>query len=545
MAVADTPLSQEPTRTPNSSRRHSGHKARRPGAHPPPLHPNAGLLPQPPDDREKYAYSRRNQWVLTVFTLIAIGSLTVSQLNFSQSSLWFWLFAPYFAAVITATVISVWLDGFTGDFDLAAHRRRTRTWRPKAYPSVDVFLPVCGEPIEVLHNTWTHVRNLAQVYPGVVTAYVLDDSDLPEFKEMARDFGFQYRVRPERGWYKKAGNLQYGFGISSGDFILILDADFAPRADLLQEMMPYMDDADVGIIQSPQFFRVLDSQNWIERGAGAVQEHFYRAIQVSRDGQGTSICCGSCALYRRAALADNGGTTLIEHSEDMHTGFDVRGHGWVLRYIPVALSTGVCPDTIGAYFNQQYRWAWGTLSLVTHQKFWDAQLGVRARLAYVGSFMYYLTSATGMIFVPLIPVSLLLFAPGEVLAEASLLLLPAVFYATVIQPLWHRAPYRLEAWAAQIIQGWSHVCALLDLVRGRHMGWKPSGSSGVKSNGTRRLWRGMYGWSCLGSALWVGLALWRMLDLYPPDFALVLALGLLYAASVGRALIQPHTLAKA
>jgi cellulose synthase (UDP-forming) len=49
---------------------------------------------------------------------------------------------------------------------------------------------------------------------------------------MAGDFGFQYLIRPNRGWYKKAGNLRHAFTRSRGEFILILDADFAPRRDL-------------------------------------------------------------------------------------------------------------------------------------------------------------------------------------------------------------------------------------------------------------------------------------------------------------------------
>jgi cellulose synthase (UDP-forming) len=45
----------------------------------------------------------------------------------------------------------------------------------------------------------------------------------------------------------------------------------------------------LGIVQSPQHFRVLSGQNWIERGAGAVQELFYRNVQVSRQYFGAAI----------------------------------------------------------------------------------------------------------------------------------------------------------------------------------------------------------------------------------------------------------------
>ena len=42
-------------------------------------------------------------------------------------------------------------------FDLETHRGLVDSWRPLRYPSVDVFLPVCGEPLEVLRNTWSYV----------------------------------------------------------------------------------------------------------------------------------------------------------------------------------------------------------------------------------------------------------------------------------------------------------------------------------------------------------------------------------------------------
>ena len=41
---------------------------------------------------------------------------------------------------------------------------RVRSWRPSSYPDVDIFLPVCQEPIEVLRNTWTGVFELVQKY---------------------------------------------------------------------------------------------------------------------------------------------------------------------------------------------------------------------------------------------------------------------------------------------------------------------------------------------------------------------------------------------
>ncbi|WP_181871108.1 glycosyltransferase family 2 protein [Sphaerisporangium album] len=513
--------------------RGSGHQWR-PGGPP-------GLLPQPPDDREKYFYVKRHQWVLTLSSFVSFGCLVISQYRLVQSSPWLWAFMPLLFFTVVYYLVSLRVNAFTRDFDLRTHARLVRSWRPRRYPSVDVFLPVCGEPIEVLHNTWTHVRRLADHYPGVVTPYVLDDSDSPELAAMAADFGFVYGSRPNRGWFKKAGNLHYGFSQSHGEYILVLDADFAPRMDLLDEMLPYMeDDPSIGIVQSPQYFRVIDAQNWIERGAGAVQELFYRCVQVSRQRNDGAICVGSCALYRRAALAQNGGTTLIEHSEDVHTGFDLRRLGWTLRYIPIALSTGVCPDTLGAFYNQQYRWCAGSMSLLSSRKFWGIKLRAVTRTCYISGFFYYIHTAVFTFAAPLIPIVLLLTMPEKLEIEHITFVIPGLIYTTMIFPLWHRCPYRLEAWAARMMYGWAHVFAIWDILRGRQMGWQPTGSSGAKKNKTRRFWIGISVWGGGTALVWVAAAIWRMLTMYPPDFALVLATGLFYALIVGRILVQPR-----
>ncbi|MER6995605.1 glycosyltransferase family 2 protein [Streptomyces sp. NPDC000410] len=498
----------------------------------------SSVLPQPPDDQEKYSYVKRRFWVLTAASLISMACLTLSQFRLIQSSLWLAVLLPFLIFTVLYYVISLRVNAFSDDFDLDAHRRLVAEWKPEVYPTVSVFLPVCGEPIDVLENTWTHVRRLADRYPGRATPYVLDDSDNPQLAAMAEEFGFVYGSRPNRGWFKKAGNLHYGMSISDEEYILVLDADFAPRPDLLDELLPYMErDPKTGIVQSPQFFRVLGRQTWVERGAGSVQELFYRAIQVSRQQRDGAICVGSCAVYRRTALEANGGTTLIEHSEDVHTGFDLRRLGWDLRYVPIPLATGNCPDNVSAFYHQQYRWCSGSMSLLANKKFWETRLRLATRLCYVSGFLYYIHTAFFVFMAPLIPIVLLVAMPGMVKVEYTLLVLPSVIYTTVIFPCWHNCPYRLEAWAVRLMYGWAHLFAIWDAVRGTHLSWRPTGSANARRNGNRRFWIGMWVWSGGTALVWVGVALWRGLTMHPLDFALLFVSGLLYAVVVGRALV--------
>lgn len=502
--------------------------------------PRGPVPPLPPSDDEKFRYVRSNAWILTFFAAACFPLLLFSQVRLMLQYHWFWIYSPCVILAALFLALPLLTDGLSRAFDFGAHRRLVSSWQPRAYPSVDVFLPVCGEPVEVLRNTWTYVAAMSTHYAGKVTAYVLDDSHSPGLKQMAGDFGFAYATRPNRGWFKKSGNLWFGFQVSDGEYILLLDADFAPRRDLLDEVLPYMEAyPDTGIVQTPQFFRITDDQTWVERGAGAVQELFYRSIQTARARKGGSICVGSCAVYRRAALRENLGMTLAEHSEDVLTGFDLNSLGWRLRYIPVALSTGNCPDNVLAFLNQQYRWCSGTVGLLFGKRFWAAKLPLYTRLCYISGLVYYIYTALFTFVVPALTIAILVFVPQVLLLKNMIFMVPVLLYSAIIIPSWHHVPYRLEAWAVRVISGWAHLFAYWDAARGKRLGWKPSGGDEKRQEGSRRFWSCFIIWTLGSSLTWTGLAFWRMITMNPYNFVVLLGLGLFELMVAARVLIQP------
>jgi cellulose synthase (UDP-forming) len=493
-------------------------------------------LPAAPSDQEKHSYSDRNAALIFRTSLASFGALLISQVRFIVSAPRMLAFAPFIGFTLAYYVISLCVNTGTKGFDVAAHQRLTESWRPARYPSLDIFLPVCGEPLDVLRNTWAHVFDLVREYQGIATACVLDDGDSAAVAELARCFGFRYLVRPDRGWMKKAGNLRYGFSQTAGEFILILDADFAPRADLPAEMLPYLDaDLSLGIIQSPQYFRTSARMSWTERGAGAVQELFYRLVQVSRDRHDGAICVGSCAIYRRQALAANGGATLIEHSEDVHTGFDLLRAGWGLRYIPVPLAAGLCPADPESFLTQQYRWCAGSMSLLGSRKFWNTRMRWRTRCCYVSGFCYYLHTALFTFVAPLIPLTMLAVLPEKVRLINYVFILPSFLYSMIVFPAWHRCRFGPTALMAKLLYGWAHAFAIWDLLSRRPMGWQPTGGTGRKSK-TRRVWVGLVAWNGTTCAAWVLLALLR-LSQYGLLMAPLLLTGLMTSVITAMALL--------
>ena len=68
--------------------------------------------------------------------------------------------------------------------------------------------------------------------------------------------------------------------ISDGEYIAVIDADFAMRPEFLYETMPYFHDPQVGIVQTAQYFDVSNrSFSYIQRYAGTLQDIFFHFIQ--------------------------------------------------------------------------------------------------------------------------------------------------------------------------------------------------------------------------------------------------------------------------
>jgi cellulose synthase (UDP-forming) len=495
---------------------------------PPGRHRSGALLPAPPDDQEKLSYLERHRLYLVLVVTVGGASIVASQAAL-ELRYGLWALAPYttFIAVYAAVAATVHVTG--RDFDYAAHERLTAGWHPARYPDVDIYLPICGEPIDVIRNTWIRVFELVQAYPGWTQAYVLDDGADREAEVLAASFGFTYVIRPERGRMRKAGNMRYAFSQTSSEFIVIFDADFAPRPDFLAETLPYFDDRRLGILQTPQFFRTRHRQTWVERAGNAVQEVFYRNIQVARDHYGAAVCCGTCAVYRRKALEPDGGFAEVPYAEDEHTGLNVRERGYRVRYIPVAMASGMSPGTIDGFVRQQYRWCSGTYSTL-HR--WP-KMPFRGRLMYASGLLYYLYSASMVFIGPVIPSVLLLTIPGRIQPRDYLLVAPAVLSGMVLYPIWHRSGFGPSTWPLAIIRGWAHVLALFDFLTRRTMQWQPTGG-GVSP--IRRLWVSLWSWNFTTALIWLGLAAVRMIQYGPSRFFIIAGFGLLYAGIVTRVL---------
>jgi cellulose synthase (UDP-forming) len=238
---------------------------------------------------------------------------------------------------------------------------------PPSHPpfSVDIFVPCCGEPLEIIQTTLRAVRQISY-HP--LQVYVLDDGGSRAVAALARSLGLNYLSRPVAGLSRrdsKSGNLNFGLAHSSGDLVLVLDADQVPAPDILHRLVDFFFQPRVGYVQSKQAFFLPEGDPFYNS-----DKVFYETIQVSNDRANAVISCGSGVVYRRTALEEMGGFSTWNLLEDFTSSYELVSRGWQGVYYPQALSRGLAPATLAGVYRQRFQWCLDTMRLF----FWDNPL---------------------------------------------------------------------------------------------------------------------------------------------------------------------------
>ena len=271
-------------------------------------------------------------------------------------------------------------------------------------PTVDILIPTYNEPTFILRRTVIGCQALDYEAKQI---YLLDDTRRPEVEALAAELGCDYRTRPDNR-HAKAGNLNHTLAHTSGELIVIFDADFVPTKNFLTRTLGFFQDPQVALIQTPQTFYNPDP---IARNLGLEnvltpdEEVFYRQIQPIRDGVGGVICAGTSFVVRRSALIETGCFVTESLSEDYFTGIRLAAKGYRVLYLNEKLSAGLAAENISVQALQRTRWAQGTLQafFIKTNPLTIPGLNLLQRLAHLEGLLHWFTSPArvGLLFVPL------------------------------------------------------------------------------------------------------------------------------------------------
>lgn len=273
--------------------------------------------------------------------------------------------------------------------------------------SVDIFVPCCGEPLAVITTT---LRAVQQITYRPLEVYVLDDGASQAVAALAHSCGFQYLSRAQAGVPRqdaKSGNLNFGLGQSSGDLILVLDADQVPSPEILDRLVGIFNRPQVGYVQSKQAFFLPEGDPYYNS-----DKVFYEAIQLHNDQANAVISCGSGVVYRRQALREMGGFATWNLVEDFTSSYELASRGWQGVYYPHPLSRGLAPMTLGGVYRQRFQWCLDTMRLF----FWDNPL-FKSGLSWLQKthFLFIMVSylASGLVFPLFYTIPLVVYCRGQ------------------------------------------------------------------------------------------------------------------------------------
>jgi cellulose synthase (UDP-forming) len=338
--------------------------------------------------------------------------------------------------------------------------------------SIDVFIPVMREPLDLVSQTITAARDMY----GKHTTYVLDDGESDDLQKLAARLRVKY-IRRESHEHAKAGNVNNGLSKAKGEFFVIFDADFVADPRFLYETMPFFDDPTVAFVQTPQYY---DNQsNFISTASGYMQHVFYSLVQAGKNRFNAAFCVGTNVVFRRSAVDAIGGMYRYSLSEDIWTSLLLHEKGFRSIYINKVLAVGKTPETIKAYSKQQLRWAVGSYEIfVQHNPLFSRNLTIDQRLQYFGTTAFYLNGFAGAVLL-LLPILQIFFNLTPIAVSIPLwqwTLLYSGFYVTqIFLSIYTMGGFKLQTITLASATFPVYVKAFWTVIRGKKVGWEATG----------------------------------------------------------------------
>jgi cellulose synthase/poly-beta-1,6-N-acetylglucosamine synthase-like glycosyltransferase len=194
---------------------------------------------------------------------------------------------------------------------------------------------------------------------------VIDDGSNDQTGKIADEFSKVYdsikiiHRDPKHGGRGKSEALNEGLKHASGEIVLCFDADYYPQLDIVEKLVAYFIDPEVGAVQG----RVTvgnESVSLVSRLVAIERIGGYRVDQLARDNlRLISQYGGTVGGFRRSLLLALGGWDTDVLAEDTDLTFRVVLAGYKVRYVNEAECYEEAVENWRAYWRQRSRWAMG------------------------------------------------------------------------------------------------------------------------------------------------------------------------------------------
>ncbi|MDP1624917.1 MAG: glycosyltransferase [bacterium] len=353
-------------------------------------------------------------------------------------------------------------------------------------PPVDVYITVCGEPVDIVEETALAAK--AMDYPNhrvflLNDGYVAKKDNWKDMEDMAVRIGVGCITRQTPGG-AKAGNINNAMGVTDAPYIVIFDADHVPHDDFLARTMGYFVDERLAYVQTPQYYKNA-YENAITLSAWEQQELFFGPICRGKNRFNSATMCGTNMVIRRQALDEVGGMCTESIAEDFVTGLFIHEKGWRSLYVPEVLAEGLAPEDFLSYTKQQFRWARGALDVIfRYNLLFRRGLSFIQKIQYMSSVSFFLSGVIVLMNAAL-PILFLFFGITPVRIDTMLLaivFIPYIFTTIGLLSSTSNHRFSFRAVSFSMSSFWIHIQALWSALTGRKVTFSVTSKVGVQGN---------------------------------------------------------------
>ncbi len=177
---------------------------------------------------------------------------------------------------------------------------------------------------------------------------------------VARGYPVKHIHRTNRVGYK-AGALAEGLKQAEGKFVAIFDADFIPPRDVLQNVVNYFTDRQVGMVQV-RWDHLNRDASLLTRSQAIFLDGHFMIEHTARNRSGRFMHFnGTAGIWRRSCIDDAGGWEHDTLTEDLDLSYRAQMKGWKFVYLPQFCAPAELPPEMIGFKQQAHRWTKGSV----------------------------------------------------------------------------------------------------------------------------------------------------------------------------------------
>jgi cellulose synthase/poly-beta-1,6-N-acetylglucosamine synthase-like glycosyltransferase len=299
------------------------------------------------------------------------------------------------------------------------------------YPYISILVPAHNEA-KVIVKTVESLLDLN--YPNNrYEIIVINDNSSDNSKDLLEDMQQRYKGRALRvintdkitGGKGKSNALNIGYKQSTGDYIVVYDADNTPERDALRYLVAEIENDDELAVVIGKFRTRNRDVNLLTRFINIETLSFQWMAQAGR-WQLFNLCTipGTNFIIRRDVIDKIGGWDINAVAEDTELSFRIYAMGYKIKFMPLSVTWEQEPQTLKVWFKQRVRWVKGNVyvlvkhlpslfSVKSHRIKFDMLYFLSIYFILLGALiisdMLFLLNALGLITMTLASLSILLW----------------------------------------------------------------------------------------------------------------------------------------